>query len=182
MSEDFNVFRGCIPALMTPCREDRKPDFEALVATAQSLVSVGMRGIVYCGSMGDWPLLTDGQRQEGGGYSLKREYLSLLGWVHRIQLLQEPTREKWERQKERTQMAMGTAIALIAIASMCTGSMRNKNRRESDSQQNEKLEQLQSQLNKLDLDLRDRVETLERIVTDRKEDLKRQFDYLDKAS
>ena len=33
-----------------------------------------------------------------------------------------------------------------------------------------------------DSDLRDRVETLERIVTDRSEDLKRQFDHLDKAS
>jgi uncharacterized protein YllA (UPF0747 family) len=79
-------------------------------------------------------------------------------------------------------MSMWTAIALIAIASMCTGSMRRKNRGQSDSQHIEKLDQLQSQLNKLDLDLRDRVETLERIVTDRKEDLKRQFDYLDKAS
>ncbi|MEN9021871.1 MAG: dihydrodipicolinate synthase family protein [Verrucomicrobiales bacterium] len=65
MSEDSNVFRGCIPALMTPCREDRQPDFGALVATAQSLISAGMRGVVYCGSMGDWPLLTDDQRQEG---------------------------------------------------------------------------------------------------------------------
>ena len=24
-----------------------------------------MRSIVYCGSMGDWPLLSDAQRQEG---------------------------------------------------------------------------------------------------------------------
>ena len=24
-----------------------------------------MRAVVYCGSMGDWPLLTDPQRQEG---------------------------------------------------------------------------------------------------------------------
>ncbi len=34
---------------------------------------------------------------------------------------------------------------------------------------------------KLDNELRDRVETLERIVTDNKDDLKRQFDHLDKA-
>jgi len=26
---------------------------------------LGMRAVVYCGSMGDWPLLTDSQRQEG---------------------------------------------------------------------------------------------------------------------
>lgn len=79
-------------------------------------------------------------------------------------------------------MSMWTAIALIAIASMCTRSMRSKNWRASNSEQNEKLDQLQSQLNKLDLELRDRVETLERIVTDNKEDLKRQFEYMDKAS
>ena len=28
-------------------------------------MAAGMNGVVYCGSMGDWPLLTDGQRQEG---------------------------------------------------------------------------------------------------------------------
>ena len=26
-----SVFTGCIPALMTPCKADRTPDFEALV-------------------------------------------------------------------------------------------------------------------------------------------------------
>ncbi|MGB1744228.1 MAG: dihydrodipicolinate synthase family protein, partial [Limisphaerales bacterium] len=60
-----NIFRGCIPALMTPCDEDGTPDFDSLVATAKRLVETGMRGVVYCGSMGDWPLLTDEQRQEG---------------------------------------------------------------------------------------------------------------------
>ncbi len=29
------------------------------------MMAAGMNGVVYCGSMGDWPLLTDGQRQEG---------------------------------------------------------------------------------------------------------------------
>ena len=28
-------------------------------------MAAGMNGVVYCGSMGDWPLLTDEQRQEG---------------------------------------------------------------------------------------------------------------------
>ena len=60
-----DVFRGCIPALMTPCRPDRTPDYAALVRTAQGLIELGMRAVVYCGSMGDWPLLTDEQRQEG---------------------------------------------------------------------------------------------------------------------
>jgi dihydrodipicolinate synthase/N-acetylneuraminate lyase len=63
MSE--NIFSGCIPALMTPCNEDRTPNYDALVKTGLLLVETGMRGVVYCGSMGDWPLLTDAQRQEG---------------------------------------------------------------------------------------------------------------------
>jgi len=62
---DGSIFRGCIPALMTPCSAQGRPDFDALVQTAQSLVAAGMRGVVYCGSMGDWPLLADEQRQEG---------------------------------------------------------------------------------------------------------------------
>ena len=60
-----NIFSGCIPALMTPCNEDRTPNYDALVKTGLSLIETGMRGVVYCGSMGDWPLLTDAQRQEG---------------------------------------------------------------------------------------------------------------------
>lgn len=60
-----NVFQGTIPALMTPCFEDGTPNFDALVATGQELITSGMRAVVYCGSMGDWPLLTDKQRQEG---------------------------------------------------------------------------------------------------------------------
>lgn len=59
------IFTGCIPALMTPCREDRTPDFAALVKRGQELIAEGMSAVVYCGSMGDWPLLTDAQRQEG---------------------------------------------------------------------------------------------------------------------
>ena len=65
MTDTTSIFRGCIPALMTPCNRDGVPNFEALVATGKSLVAGGMRGVVYCGSMGDWPLLTDEQRQEG---------------------------------------------------------------------------------------------------------------------
>ncbi len=50
---------------MTPCLADRTPNYAALVNQGQSLISAGMNGVVYCGSMGDWPLLTDAQRQEG---------------------------------------------------------------------------------------------------------------------
>lgn len=61
----MNIFSGCLPALMTPCQADRTPDFSALVRKAQQLLDAGMSGVIYCGSMGDWPLLTDEQRQQG---------------------------------------------------------------------------------------------------------------------
>ena len=60
-----DIFSGVIPALMTPCTPDRTPDFDALVRKAKDLVTAGMSAVVYCGSMGDWPLLTDAQRMEG---------------------------------------------------------------------------------------------------------------------
>ena len=60
-----SVFSGCIPALMTPCNADRSPNIPALVTTGKDLMSAGMNAVVYCGSMGDWPLLTDEQRMAG---------------------------------------------------------------------------------------------------------------------
>lgn len=60
-----NIFTGCIPALMTPCTAERKPNFDALVAKGRELVDIGMSAVVYCGSMGDWPLLSEAERQEG---------------------------------------------------------------------------------------------------------------------
>ncbi|OTT97209.1 dihydrodipicolinate synthase family protein [Acinetobacter baumannii] len=60
-----NIFTGCIPALMTPCTPNREPDFDALVNKGHELIEAGMSAVVYCGSMGDWPLLTEAQRQEG---------------------------------------------------------------------------------------------------------------------
>lgn len=59
------IFSGTIPALMTPCKPDRTPDFDALVREGQMLIDAGMSAVVYCGSMGDWPLLTDAERMEG---------------------------------------------------------------------------------------------------------------------
>ncbi|RJG40422.1 dihydrodipicolinate synthase family protein [Mesorhizobium sp. DCY119] len=59
------IFSGVIPALMTPCKDDRTPDFDALVRKAQALIEQGMSAVVYCGSMGDWPLLSDAQRMDG---------------------------------------------------------------------------------------------------------------------
>lgn len=60
-----NVFTGTMPALMTPCNPDRTPNFDALVKKGEEMIAAGMSAVVYCGSMGDWPLLTDEQRMEG---------------------------------------------------------------------------------------------------------------------
>lgn len=65
MTNQDNIFTGCMPALMTPCDSAGKPDFTALVTKARELIDAGMDAVVYCGSMGDWPLLTDEQRCEG---------------------------------------------------------------------------------------------------------------------
>ena len=60
-----NIFTGTMPALMTPCTADRQPDFDALVRKGEEMIAAGMSAVVYCGSMGDWPLLSDQQRMEG---------------------------------------------------------------------------------------------------------------------
>jgi 4-hydroxy-tetrahydrodipicolinate synthase len=54
-----------MPALMTPCDKDGKVDYDTLVETGLSLIKQGMSGVIYCGSMGEWPLLTDEERQLG---------------------------------------------------------------------------------------------------------------------
>lgn len=35
---ESTIFRGCVPALMTPCRPDRTPNYPALVNKAQKLM------------------------------------------------------------------------------------------------------------------------------------------------
>ena len=60
-----SIFSGVIPALMTPLGADGAPDFAALARKGRALIEAGMSAVVYCGSMGDWPLLTDEQRMEG---------------------------------------------------------------------------------------------------------------------
>ena len=60
-----SVFTGCVPALMTPCHADRTPNYDSLVKKGREMMAVGMNAVVYCGSMGDWPLLKDEHRQEG---------------------------------------------------------------------------------------------------------------------
>lgn len=62
---DTTMLDGCIPALMTPCTPDRRPDRAALLRKGQELMEAGMSGVVYCGSMGDWPLISDAERMAG---------------------------------------------------------------------------------------------------------------------
>lgn len=66
-----SIFSGVVPALMTPATANRTPDFPALVRKAKELIGKGMSAVVYCGSMGDWPLLTDAQRMEGVEHLVK---------------------------------------------------------------------------------------------------------------
>ena len=79
-------------------------------------------------------------------------------------------------------MSMWTAIALIAIAGIISGIFNDKGKKQDNKAINAELKVIHEKLDALEIDLRDRVEILERIVTSPKEDLKRQFDHLDKAS
>ena len=75
-------------------------------------------------------------------------------------------------------MSMWSAIALIAIASIFAG----RRQRRHSTEAIDEIKQVHAKIDALGDDLRDRVATLERIVTNPKEDLKRQFDHLEKAS
>ena len=79
-------------------------------------------------------------------------------------------------------MGMWTAITLIVIACVFGEALRKRWEGKADGETAERLDAMEAKIDALDRDLRDRVETLERIVTDRKEDLKREFEYLEKAS
>jgi len=79
-------------------------------------------------------------------------------------------------------MSMWTAIALISIAGILGGILRDRWKRHLNAEITQELKAMHSRLDALDSDLRERVETLERIVTNPKEDLKRQFEHLEKAS
>ena len=79
-------------------------------------------------------------------------------------------------------MSMWTAIALIAIAGIVAGIFNDKGKRRNSAEMTRELKAIHTRIATLESDLRERVETLERIVTNPKDDLKRQFDHLDKAS
>jgi 4-hydroxy-tetrahydrodipicolinate synthase len=68
-----------IPALMTPVGADGAPDFAALARKGRELIDAGMSSVVYCGSMGDWPLLTDEQRMAGVEALLKAGVKVIVG-------------------------------------------------------------------------------------------------------
>jgi Tfp pilus assembly protein PilN len=79
-------------------------------------------------------------------------------------------------------MSFWTAIVIIVIAAIVGDVLGKRYKSRETAASAERLDALEEKLEALDADLRERVQVLERIVTDRKEDLKRQFDYLDKAS
>ena len=79
-------------------------------------------------------------------------------------------------------MSMWTAIALISVAGIIAGIFNDRGKRRHSEETIDELKELHEKVDALEKDLCDRVETLERIVTNPKEDLKRQFEHLDKAS
>ena len=95
-----NIFTGCIPALMTPCSADGKPNFDALVAKGKELVeTLGCER--WCIAV-RWVIgryLTDEQRRDGvraltsqlecSGRSLAQERRT-----RRSQLRMQPTPRK----------------------------------------------------------------------------------------
>lgn len=78
-------------------------------------------------------------------------------------------------------MSMWTAIALIVIASSAAQALRSYFKARGTNTGRDEFDQLNQRIDELENDLRSRIETLERIVTDSKDDLKRQFDHLDKV-
>jgi hypothetical protein len=60
---------------MTPCKPDSAPDFAALARMGKHLMLQGMSAVVYCGLMGDWPLLSAEQRMQGAEALVKAEVL-----------------------------------------------------------------------------------------------------------
>jgi flagellar capping protein FliD len=78
-------------------------------------------------------------------------------------------------------MSMWTAIMFIAIAGIVGEAFRHHNKDKLSTADQQAIAAINRRLDSVESDLRQRVETLERIVTDRKEDLRRQFDHLDKA-
>jgi uncharacterized protein YlxW (UPF0749 family) len=78
-------------------------------------------------------------------------------------------------------MSMWTAIVLIVVAAIVGEAWRHHVKARQSAPDRAALDDLVRRLDSIETDLRQRVETLERIVTDSREDLKRQFERLDKT-
>ena len=78
-------------------------------------------------------------------------------------------------------MNMWTAIVLIVMAAMAGESWRHHVKARSSGSNKQDMERLEQRIAELEAEIKERIETLERIVTDDKADLKRQFDHLDKT-
>lgn len=78
-------------------------------------------------------------------------------------------------------MSMWTAIVIIAVAAIVAEAYRHRSKDKLSKADQQAIAAINRRLDSVESDLRQRVETLERIVTDRKEDLRRQFDHLEKA-
>ncbi len=74
-----SIFTGVVPALMTPCDTAGRPRFDLMVRKARELLDAGMSAVVYCGSMGDWPLLSDEQRMEGVEALVRKDIPVIVG-------------------------------------------------------------------------------------------------------
>ncbi|MCP4046935.1 MAG: hypothetical protein GY732_13220, partial [Gammaproteobacteria bacterium] len=68
------------------------------------------------------------------------------------------------------------------VAGIIAGIFQDKDKKQNSAKVEKELKAIHTRLDALENDLRKRVETLERIVTSPNEDLKRQFDHLDKVS
>lgn len=79
-------------------------------------------------------------------------------------------------------MSMWTAITIIVLACVFGEALRKRWEAKGSGDTEARLDEISAKIDRLDADLRERVQTLERIVTDREENLKRQFDHLEKAS
>jgi len=79
-------------------------------------------------------------------------------------------------------MSIWTAFVIVSVVAIIAGVFTDKGKRRHSEEITEELKKLHTKVDALDEELRDRVATLERIITNPKEDLKRQFEHLDKAS
>ncbi|MGD8384524.1 MAG: hypothetical protein PVF89_03860 [Lysobacterales bacterium] len=79
-------------------------------------------------------------------------------------------------------MGMWTAIALICIAGAVASIFKGHGKYRHSEETAKKLTEMEAKIDAMEHELRNRVETLERIVTNPKEDLKRRFDDLEKVS